>query len=146
MISTFLSIRHSVHICINSRWRTKNTNVHRRSKVSHCLNRVPSSFTAKGLCPFRNPKNIVLEQSGAKNGSVFRVKIFFFAREKHIKFKKPTKFDMDNSLNLFAAFLHQPLEHNSIIYQSNKYCEMKCMVSVSDIYIYIYYLNGNFLK
>ena len=52
--------------------------VHRRSKVSHCLSRVPSPFTAKGLCPFRNPINIVLEQPRAKNGSLFRGKTFFF--------------------------------------------------------------------
>ena len=42
--------------------------------MSHCLNRVPSPFTAKGLRPFRNPMNIVLEQPRAKNGSLFRVK------------------------------------------------------------------------
>ena len=48
---------------------------------------------------------------------------------------------MDNSLNLFAAFLHQPLKQNSIIYQSNKYYKMKCMVSVRDIYIYIYFID-----
>ena len=87
MISTFLRTRHSVHSCINSRWRTKNINVHRRSKVSQYLNRVPSPLTAEGLCLFRNPKNIVLEQPRAKNGSLFRVKTVFFAREIHIKFK-----------------------------------------------------------
>ena len=42
---------------------------------------------------------------------------------------------MDNSLNLFAAFLHQLLEQNFIIYQSNKYYKTKCMVLVRDIYI-----------
>ena len=55
--------------------------------MSHCLNRVPPPFTAKGLRPFRNPKNIELEQPRVKNGSLFRVKIVVFAREKHIKLK-----------------------------------------------------------
>ena len=41
----------------------------------------------EGAMPYRNPKNIVLEQQLPKNGSLFRVKIVFFAREKHIKFK-----------------------------------------------------------
>ena len=39
--------------------------------MDHCPNRVPSLFTAKGLCPFQNPLNIVLEQPCAKNGSLF---------------------------------------------------------------------------
>ena len=47
--------------------------------MSHRLNCVQS--------PFRNPINIVLEQTRAKNGSLFRVKNVFFAREKHIKLK-----------------------------------------------------------
>ena len=59
--------------------------------MSHRLNCVQSPFTAKGLCPFRNPMNIVLEQLRAKNGSpftCFRVKkVVFFAREKHVKLK-----------------------------------------------------------
>ena len=55
--------------------------------MSHCLNRVPSPFTGKALCPFRNPKNILLAQPRAENGSLFRVKIVFFATEKHIKLK-----------------------------------------------------------
>ena len=35
--------------------------------VHCCLNCVQSPFTAKGLSPFRNPMNIVLEQPRAKN-------------------------------------------------------------------------------
>ena len=45
--------------------------------MSHRLNCVQSPFTAKGLCAFRNPMNIVLEQPRAKNGSLFRVKNVF---------------------------------------------------------------------
>ena len=48
-----------------------------------CLNRVPSTFT--------KPHDIVLEQLRAKNGSLFRVKKVFFAREKHIKLKSTNK-------------------------------------------------------
>ena len=55
--------------------------------MSHHLNCVQSPFTAKGLRPFQNPINIVLEQPRAKNGSLLRVKNVFFAREKHIKLK-----------------------------------------------------------
>ena len=45
--------------------------------MSHRLNCVQSPFTV----------NIVLEQPRAKNGSLFRVKNVFFAREKHITLK-----------------------------------------------------------
>ena len=67
--------------------------MHRRSKVSHCLNSVPSPFhrLRRRLRPFRNPINIVLEWARPENGSLFRVRKAFFPREKHIKSKRPTK-------------------------------------------------------
>ena len=52
--------------------------------MSHCLYRVPSPFTAKRL-------DIVLEQRREKNGSLFRVKNIFFAKEKHKKLKSSNK-------------------------------------------------------
>ena len=51
--------------------------------MSHRLNCVQSPFTAKGDTPFRNPRNIVLEQPRAKNGSLFRVKNVCFLLEKN---------------------------------------------------------------
>ena len=70
--------------------------------MSHCLNRVPSPFTAKGLRPFRNPNgegdaslskphDSSFRAAARENGSVFRVKNVCFATERHIKLESTNK-------------------------------------------------------
>ena len=63
---------------------------HKRAqeKQSESLSQ-PCAITiyGEGAVPLWNPKNIVLEQPRSKNGSLFRLKIVFFAREKYIKYK-----------------------------------------------------------